>query len=457
MRGDLFHLTPNNSSVTVSNGAIEGPSETWRASCDLTWISVTKSTTVLRSVEYSSPTLTSDSGAGGLVTDGLYQGEGVLYSRFMVKVAINGFGRIGRLALRVGLLKHPNEMTFTAVNTSGSMEVEGWAHLVNQDTTYRQFAITVAAERVKKAKEATDADPLIGYLTVPSMGLKIPVLAQKDPEKLPWGKYGVEVVIESTGKFTDEEGAAKHARAGAKRVVISAPAKGGNVGTYVIGVNDVKQGATVISNASCTTNCVTPVAAVIHSKFGIAKAMMTTVHAYTDDQVLQDGSHKDLRRGRAAAMNIVPTSTGAAIATTEVIPELKGLFDGISLRVPVITGSITDFTFVVKTKTDREQINKALTDATQNPVYKGILGVSGVDGVPEYLVSSDIVGSSYSAIVDPEFTQVIDGDLVKVLAWYDNEWGYTNRLVEQVIRVGHALDQDVAISDPITTALAKVD
>jgi len=181
------------------------------------------------------------------------------------------------------------------------------------------------------------------------------------------------------------------------------------------------------------------------------------VHAYTDDQVLQDGSHKDLRRGRAAAMNIVPTSTGAAIATTEVIPELKGLFDGISLRVPVITGSITDFTFVVKTKTDREQINKALTDATQNPVYKGILGVSGVDGVPEYLVSSDIVGSSYSAIVDPEFTQVIDGDLVKVLAWYDNEWGYTNRLVEQVIRVGHALDQDVAISDPITTALAKVD
>jgi glyceraldehyde-3-phosphate dehydrogenase type I len=219
-------------------------------------------------------------------------------------------------------------------------------------------------------------------------------------------------------------------------VVISAPAKGGNVGTYVLGVNEYKEGV-VLSNASCTTNCITPVAAVINTRFGIAKAMMTTVHAYTDDQVLQDGSHKDLRRGRAAAMNIVPTSTGAAIATTEVIPELKSLFDGISLRVPIITGSITDFVFVTKTKVTREQVNEVLKEATQSGAFKGILGMSGVDGVPEHLVSSDIVGSSFSAIVDPEFTQVIDGDLVKVLAWYDNEWGYTNRLVEQVIKVGH--------------------
>ncbi len=374
----------------------------------------------------------------------------------MIRTAINGFGRIGRLALRVGLTKHANELEFVAINTSGSMEVEGWAHLVNQDTTYRRFEILVKAERVRSAKEASEGDPLIGYLVVESMNLKIPVLAQKDPEKLPWGKYDVDVVLECTGKFTDELGAIKHAKAGAKRVVISAPAKGGNVGTYVLGVNEYSEGV-VISNASCTTNCITPVAAVIHAKFGIVKAMMTTVHAYTDDQVLQDGSHKDLRRARAAAANIVPTSTGAAIATTEVIPELKGLFDGISLRVPVTTGSVTDFTFVTREKVARESVNEALVEAAKSPIYKGILGVSGMDGIPEYLVSSDIVGSGYSAIVDPEFTQVVDGDLVKVLAWYDNEWGYTNRLVEQVVRVGLRLDVPHAISDPITMTLSKKD
>lgn len=354
----------------------------------------------------------------------------------MVRVAINGFGRIGRLALRIGLLKHHGEMEFVAINTSGSMEVDGWAHLVNMDTTYRKFEIEIKAEKVKAVKELTDADPLIGYLVVPSMNLKVPVLAQRDPQKLPWSKYGVDVVMECTGKFTDELGALKHAAAGAKKVIISAPAKGGNVGTFVLGVNEVNGRPEVISNASCTTNCVTPVAAVLHSKFGVSKAAMTTVHAYTDDQVLQDGSHTDLRRARAAAANIVPTSTGAAIATTEVIPELKGLFDGISLRVPVITGSITDFTFVLKQKVTREAVNLALQEAAQRPNYKGILGISGMDGVPEHLVSADIIGSSYSAIVDPEFTQVIDGDLVKVLAWYDNEWGYTARLVEQTIKLG---------------------
>lgn len=339
------------------------------------------------------------------------------------------------MAFRVGLLKHHNELEFVAINTSGSMEIENWAHLVNVDTTYRKFEIEVKSEKVRDAKDATDADPLIGYLVVDSMKLKIPVLAQKDPAKLPWTKYGVEVVLECTGKFTDELGAAKHATAGAKHVIISAPSKGGNVGTFVLGVNEFKQGV-VLSNASCTTNCVTPVASVLHAKFGILKAMMTTVHAYTDDQVLQDGSHHDLRRARAAAANIVPTSTGAAIATTEVIPELKGLFDGISLRVPVLTGSISDFVFVTKTKVTREQINAAFVEAKDKPIYKGILGVSGLDGIPEHLVSSDIIGSSLSAIIDPEFTQVIDGDLVKVLAWYDNEWGYTNRLVEQTIIVG---------------------
>src|SRR3972149_6543221 len=307
----------------------------------------------------------------------------------MVEVAINGFGRIGRLAFRIALLKHANEMKIVAVNTSGSMEVEGWCHLLNQDTTYRKFEIEVTPERVRSVKEATEADPLIGYLVVPGMGLKVPVLAQKDPEKLPGKKYEVEVVMECTGRFTDESGAAKHAKAGAKKVVISAPAKGGNVGTFVLGVNEYKEGV-VLSNASCTTNCVTPVAAVLHRKFGIEKAMMTTVHAYTDDQVLQDGSHKDLRRARAAAANIVPTSTGAAIATTEVIPELKGLFDGISLRVPVLTGSISDFVFVTAKPVTREEVNQAFVEAAGSSRYKGIIGVSN-----EHLVSSDIIGSSY--------------------------------------------------------------
>lgn len=335
----------------------------------------------------------------------------------MVKVAINGFGRIGRLAFRIWLLKHHNEMDIVAINTSGSMDTAGWAHLVNQDTTYRKFEIEVKAEGES--------------LVVPSMGLKIPVLAQKDPELLPWSQYGVDVVMECTGKFTDEIGALKHAKAGAKKVIISAPHKGGNVGTFVLGVNKADGKAEVISNASCTTNCVTPVAAVIQAKFGIKKAAMTTVHAYTDDQALQDGSHKDLRRARAAAANIVPTSTGAAIATTEVIPELKGLFDGISLRVPVLTGSITDFTIVTKRQVTREEVNQAFVEAANDPKYKGVLSVND-----NHLVSSDIIGSSYSAIIDPEFTQVIDGDLVKVLAWYDNEWGYANRLVEQTIVFG---------------------
>ena len=339
----------------------------------------------------------------------------------MIRVAINGFGRIGRLAARIILTKFHNQIELVAVNTSGSMETAGWCHLLMNDTTYRQFELQVTS----------DKDNLI----VESMGLRIPILAQRDPELLPWKDMNIDVVLECTGKFTDELGALKHAKAGAKHVIISAPSKGGNVGTYVLGVNEFKEGV-VISNASCTTNCITPVAAVIHSKFGIVKAMMTTVHAYTDDQSLQDASHKDLRRARAAAMNIVPTSTGAAIATTEVIPELKGLFDGVSLRVPVITGSIADFVFVTKNKVTRDEINSALLEASQTSL-KNILGVSGYNGIPNHLVSSDIIGSPLSAIIDPEFTQVIDGDLVKVLAWYDNEWGYANRLVEQVLKISN--------------------
>jgi len=367
----------------------------------------------------------------------------------MIKIGINGFGRIGRIAFRIGVLKHANEIEFGAVNTSGSMETSGWAHLVNYDTIYRKFEKEVKAEEIKKAEAVTDEDPQIGNLLVD--GKKVPVLAQKDPAKIPWGKYQVDVVIESTGRFTTEEDAKKHAAGGAKRVVISAPVKGGNIGTFILGVNEYKGEAQVLSNSSCTTNCVAPVAAVLHAKFGIEKAAMTTSHGYTDDQNLQDNSHKDLRRARAAAENIVPTSTGAAISTTETIPELKGLFDGRALRTPVITGSITDLAAVLKKNVTVEEVNQAFKEAAENPLYKGILAVS-----EEPLVSSDIIGRSESAIVDLPLTQVIGGNLVKVFAWYDNEWGYANRLIEQVIRVGKTLGEGTkAPTDPLTLSWSK--
>ncbi len=363
----------------------------------------------------------------------------------MIKIGINGFGRIGRIAFRIGVLKHLDEIEFAAINTSGSMTTSGWAHLTNYDTMYRTFQYKVQSKDIKDPKEATDEDPLIGELMISEKNVKVPILAQRDPAKIPWGKYGVDVVIESTGAFTKAEDAMKHAVGGAKRIVISAPAKGDNVGTYVVGVNEIKGSPEVISNASCTTNCVAPVMAVLESKFGIEKAAMTTIHAYTDDQNLQDGSHKDLRRARAAGQNIVPTSTGAAIATTETIPVLKGVFDGVALRVPVTTGSITDFAIVLKKDTTVEEVNQAFIDAAKNPLYKGILAVSEED-----LVSSDIIGRSESSIVDLPLTQVIGGNLVKVFAWYDNEWGYANRLVEQVIRVGRTLGGNGVPTDPIS-------
>jgi glyceraldehyde 3-phosphate dehydrogenase len=351
----------------------------------------------------------------------------------MKSFSINGFGRIGRLSVRVWWQYQRQSLKLGAINTSGSMDIEGWAHLLKYDTTYGQFPAGITYEKYQSSKDVSDEDPLIGYLILDGKE-KIPVFAQRDPAKIPWGKYDIEVVIESTGAFTSEEKAKAHLAGGAKQVVISAPAKGGNVPTSVIGVNEDKIVAAdhrnmiaVLNNASCTTNCVAPVAIVIHEKLGIKKAAMTTIHSYTDDQNLQDASHKDLRRSRAAAQNIVPTSTGAAIAATEAIPELKGLFVGIALRVPTITGSITDFTFVVKRPTTAEEVNNFFRQAILTDKLSGILAVTD-----EPLVSSDIVGRRESAIVDLELTQVIDGDLVKVFAWYDNEWGYSNRLVETV-------------------------
>lgn len=349
--------------------------------------------------------------------------------------SINGFGRIGRSAMRVWLKRFQNELDLVAINTSGSAPISTWVHLLKYDTAYGILDTQITYKELKTPDKVTDDDPLLGFII---LGKKdIPVLAQRDPSKIPWSKYNVDIVIESTGAFTKAELASKHLDAGAKQVIISAPVKGGGAPTALIGVNeeiihkDRTNSITVLSNASCTTNCVAPVAAIMHSKLGVKKAMLNTVHGYTDDQNLQDNSHKDLRRARAAAQNIVPTSTGAATATTETIPELKGLFDGIALRAPVITGSISDFTFVAARTTSVEEVNEIFTTASNSPLYKGILAVTN-----EPLVSSDIIGRSESAIVDLELTRVVDGDLIKVLAWYDNEWGYANRLVEQVKTVG---------------------
>lgn len=358
----------------------------------------------------------------------------------MVNFSINGFGRIGRSAMRVWLQSHTTSANLVAINTSGSLNVAGWSHLLRYDTAYGTFPYPISFEEIQDPKEVTDSNPLVGYLTVehPAKNYRIPILAQRDPAKIPWIQFGAEVVIESTGAFTSLDKAILHLQGGASFVVLSAPAKGEGVPTAVLGVNasdviskDRTGTLSVISNASCTTNSVAPVADILHAKIGILKAMLTTVHGYTDDQNLQDNSHRDLRRARAAAQNIVPTSTGAAIAATQAIPELQGLFDGISLRVPVITGSITDFTFVTRRSTSVEEINQIFIDAANDPRYRGILAVTD-----EPLVSSDIVGRPESSIVDLDMTRVVDGTLVKVLAWYDNEWGYANRLVEEVIKAG---------------------
>jgi len=349
--------------------------------------------------------------------------------------AINGFGRIGRLAARTWFRYHQDEIELAAINTSGSMDLAGWAHLLKYDTAYGPFPGEIKLEEHQSAQDASDQDPLLGNLILDGH-FKIPVLAQRDPAKIPWHKYGAEIIIESTGVFRTLDKASLHLQAGAKHVVISAPAKGDGVPISLLGINNsevIDKGASpVYDNASCTTNCVAPVAQVIETRLGIQKAAITTIHSYTDDQNLQDGSHRDLRRARAAAHNIVPTSTGAAVAATKVIPSLAGLFDGISIRVPTITASLVDFTFLVKRPTSVTDINAILTEEASKPRWQGILAVTN-----EPIVSSDIIGRRESSIVDLALTQVIDGDLVKIFSWYDNEWGYSNRLVETVLALSN--------------------
>lgn len=345
----------------------------------------------------------------------------------MVKAAINGFGRIGRIAFRIALLNYADQIEIVAVNTSGSMDVAGWANMVKYDSVYGKFPKEIQIENVGKE------EPEIGAMLID--GKRYPILAERDPSRIPWPKYGVDVVIESTGVFRTEEASKAHLQAGAKKVVISAPERGGNVGTYLIGVNEYQGEHDIVSNASCTTNCVAPVAAIMQAKIGIKKALMSTVHAVTASQEVTDGSGDDLRRARSALVNIVPTTTGAAIATTKAIKELEGLFDGVALRVPVITGSISDFTFVTSRPTTVEEVNNAFRQASGEPLWEGIVAVT-----EEPLVSTDIIGRSESAIVDLSFTRVVDGDLVKVMCWYDNEWGYATRLIEQTINVGSQLN-----------------
>ncbi len=332
------------------------------------------------------------------------------------RVAINGFGRVGRNTFK-SAFGRLHDLEFVAVNDL--TDTKTLAHLLKHDTSYGAYDHDVSY----------DAENVIVDRK------KIRVYAEKDPTKLPWAKEKIDVVLECTGRFTDEAGAGQHLTAGARRVIISAPAKGGNVPTHVLGVNPTGAGKPkIINNASCTTNCIAPVAAIMHETFGVKKALMTTTHGYTADQNLQDGPHKDLRRARAAAANIVPTSTGAAIAVTEAIPELRGLFDGLALRVPVPVVSLADFTFLLKKKTTAEEINATFKKAAKAARWKGILAVS-----EEPLVSSDFIKNSHSSIVDLELTKVVDGDFVKIVAWYDNEWGYSCRLAEMASLVGRSL------------------
>lgn len=347
----------------------------------------------------------------------------------MVRVAINGYGRIGRVAHRVIQQWHSDEIEIVAINAGSSTDITGWMYLLKYDSVYGLLPTEI---NVKPNPDPNNKE-MLGHFIIG--GREIPVYSQKDATLLPWKDLNVDVVIESTGKFTTAEKLQTHITAGAKAVVLSAPAKGEGVPTYVVSVNETSyKGEAIINNASCTTNCITPVTKILEENFGIAKAMMTTVHGYTSDQKLHDGGHKDYRRARAAAQNIIPTSTGATKAAAQVIPSLQGLFTGVSFRVPVPVGSLSDCTYLLKKDVTIEEVNALLTKEAENPVYKGIMMVSN-----DPLVSSDIIGNSHSSIVDLALTQVVGGNMLKVVIWYDNEYGYANRLVEEVLMVGEKM------------------
>ncbi len=329
------------------------------------------------------------------------------------RVAINGFGRIGRIAFRIAFERSDVEI----VGINDLTDTKTLSHLLKHDSSYGEYAHEVTFDEKNIIVD----------------GQSIPLFAEKDPSVLPWKDLNVDVVIESTGRFTDFEGSSNHIKAGAKKVVISGPSKSPEVKTIVLGANEdeLKDAGDIISNASCTTNSAAAVMDIMDRTFGVEKAMLTTVHSYTATQVIQDGPSKDLRESRAAAQNIVPTSTGAAIAVALTVPSVKGKFDGLSIRVPTPVVSLSDITFVLSQDVTVEQINDAFKKAASEPYYQGILAVSDVP-----LVSRDYVGNSHSGIVDLLLTNVVAGNMAKVVVWYDNEWGYSNRLVELVADVG---------------------
>jgi glyceraldehyde 3-phosphate dehydrogenase len=333
------------------------------------------------------------------------------------RIAINGFGRIGSAAFKIALTRP--ELEVVAFNGLANMEMT--ANLLRYDSVYGRYDKTVSYEGED-------------WLIVD--GKKFRRYAERDPKNLPWQENNIDIVLECTGAFRDKEKASQHLTAGAKHVIISAPAKGGDVGTYVMGVNHETIGNdTVSSNASCTTNCIAPVMKVMMEAFGVEKAMMTTAHGYTADQNLVDGTHKsDMRRARAAALNIIPTETGAARAVGKTMPAYKGIFDGYAVRLPVPVGSLADMTMVLKRDTTKEEVNKVLTEAANSAQYKNILVVTN-----DPIVSSDVIGRPESSIVDLSLTMVVAGNLVKVVSWYDNEFGYANRLIDMAVEVGKKL------------------
>jgi glyceraldehyde 3-phosphate dehydrogenase len=327
----------------------------------------------------------------------------------MTKVAINGMGRIGRAAFKI-VMEKP-EVELVAVNDL--MDLGNLVYLLNYDTVYGVYKHRVTA----------------GAASLEVNGKTIKYLSLKDPAQLPWKELGVKIVMECTGFFTQAEGLSKHIAAGAKYAVLSAPPKGGEVCCIVHGVTQPGAGDRAISCASCTTNCITPVVEIMGRRIGIKKAMMTTIHAYTSSQAIVDGPSKKWRRGRAGAANLVPTSTGAAVATTNVLPQYKGKFDGTAVRCPVPSGSLADLVFVTERPTTVEEINKIFKEEAEGR-YKEIL-----EYAQDEIVSHDIIMNPHASIFDPTMTQVVDGDLVKVMSWYDNEWGYTNQMIREVVRL----------------------
>lgn len=340
-----------------------------------------------------------------------------------VKVAINGLGRIGRAVLKLVI----DEPAIELVAVNDLIGVENLAYLLRFDTVYGRYS---------KSVEVRGGDLVVA-------GRKLRTLNTRNPAELPWKELGVNLVFECTGALTRREDLEKHVRAGAQFVLLSAPSKSEDVGTFIHGVNSPEGAPAIISCASCTTNCITPIVEIIGRRIGFEKAAMTTVHAYTATQAIVDGPSKRFRRGRAGAANLVPTSTGAAHATTRALPEYKGLFDGIAVRAPIPVGSIADITFVTARKTSVDEVNQIFTEEAATPRYAGVLGVSH-----DPLVSSDIIGDSRASIVDLELTRVIDGDLVKIMSWYDNEWGYASQMVREAVSVAGGGDSKPLPSSP---------